>query len=349
MKSFQVTSFGQPLTAVEAVTPSPAGTEVLLRVRTCGVCHSDLHVCDGYYDLGENEKIDLSRGVPLPLTLGHEVVGEIIAAGPDAGPVEIGARRVVYPWIGCGKCRLCERGDEHLCARPTMIGLMRNGGFSDHVVVPHPRYLIDFGGLPEAQACTYACSGLTAFGAIKKILPLESDSKILIIGAGGVGLSAIRLIKSYFNHSAIVAEIDESKWKAAQEAGAYQLINPRADGALRDLRRTMGGGVDVVLDFVGAPASFEFGVGALVRSGTLIVVGLYGGKARIAPTLFPVRDLKIIGSTVGSLADMHELMAFAREHEMPPLPVTMKPLDAVNDVLGDLRAGKVVGRAILQP
>lgn len=350
MKSYQVQAFGHPLVATEGAVPTPQGTEVLVRVHACGVCHSDLHLADGYYDLGDNKKMDLSRGVPLPLTLGHEIVGEVVASGPDAGMVDTGARRVIYPWIGCSTCPVCQRGDEHLCAHQRALGVSRPGGFAEYVLVPHPRYLIDLGSIPEAQACTYACSGLTAFGALKKLLPIAPDDHILMIGAGGVGLSGVRLAKSFFGHAPIVAETDEGKWAAARDAGASSIIDPRASGSARELRNASGGGVSAVIDFVGSAASFEFALECLGRGGKLIVVGLYGGKASIVPAVaFPVRGLTIVGSTMGSLADMNELMAFARQNTMPALPVSVRPMDTANAALDDLRAGKVVGRAVLQP
>ena len=159
MKSYDVCECGAPLRLMERPTPKPAGTEILLKVIAAGVCHSDLHIWDGYYDLGGGKRLKLSdRGVKLPLTMGHENVGEVVAVGPDAVGVKIGDRRLVHPWFGCGECAVCRRGDEQLCRTPFSIGVFRSGGYADHLLVPHPRYLFDIGGIAPEKAAPLALS-----------------------------------------------------------------------------------------------------------------------------------------------------------------------------------------------
>ncbi|MDH4050626.1 MAG: alcohol dehydrogenase catalytic domain-containing protein, partial [Rubrivivax sp.] len=136
MISYQLESFGKPLAQVLRETPAPQGTEVVLRVGSCGVCHSDVHLRDGYFDLGDGGRVDLARSVQPPRTLGHEIAGTVVAVGPQAQGARVGDRRVVFPWIGCGQCSLCAAGNEHLCNRPQGLGINRDGGFADHVVVP---------------------------------------------------------------------------------------------------------------------------------------------------------------------------------------------------------------------
>src|SRR5213593_51869 len=258
MRSFQLEQFGKPLVQVQRDTPQPQGSEVLLKVDSCGVCHSDVHLADGYFDLGAGHKLDLTRVVSPPRTLGHEIAGTVAALGPEARGVSLGERRVVFPWIGCGKCSLCQAGNEHLCNAPRALGLHRDGGFSDQVLVPDPKYLLDYAPLPEDQACTYACSGLTAYSALKKAGPLAASDPLLIIGAGGVGLSGIRLARSLYQSAPIVAEVDKSKWDIARDAGAGEVIDPTADGALKSLVKATGGGVAAAVDFVGAASTFAF-------------------------------------------------------------------------------------------
>ena len=142
--------YGKPLQETEASTPPPKGSEVLLRVSHCGVCHSDVHLQDGYFDLGGGQKLDVRSGRTLPFTLGHEIAGTVEAAGPEAQGAVKGKRYAAYPWIGCGKCGLCVRGDEHLCTAPRVLGVTVDGGYATHVTVPHPRYLLDVEGIaPE--------------------------------------------------------------------------------------------------------------------------------------------------------------------------------------------------------
>jgi D-arabinose 1-dehydrogenase-like Zn-dependent alcohol dehydrogenase len=347
MLSYQVEAFGRPLAQVLRDTPEPQGSEVIVKVGSCGVCHSDVHLHDGYFDLGGDAKLDMTRTVKPPRTLGHEIAGVVVAVGPDAQGVRVGDRRVVFPWIGCGQCSLCESGHEHLCNAPQALGIHRDGGFADHVVVPHSRYLLGYGSLTEEQACTYACSGLTAYSALKKVGRVGANDPLVIIGAGGVGLSGIRLATQMFGVAPIVVEIDQSKWDIARAAGAGQVIDPTADGALKALMKATGGAAAVV-DFVGAGSSFAFGFGALRKGGKLICVGLLGGATPVVPAMVSMKAVSVIGSYVGSLIEMQELMAMARDGVLPDMPLTEQPLANATAALEDLRAGRVRGRIVLK-
>ena len=350
MLSYQVEAFGKPLAQVLRDTPQPQGSEVVVRVGSCGVCHSDVHLHDGYFDLGGGNKLDATRIVNPPRTLGHEIAGTVVALGPDATGVAIGDRRVVFPWLGCGTCALCTAGNEHLCNASRALGIQRDGGFADHVVVPHARYLLDYGSLPEEQACTYACSGLTAYSALKKLAPVAPKDALLIIGAGGVGLSGIRLARQMYPQARIlVAELDQSKWELAREAGADETLDPTADGAAKALIKGTSGGVAGAIDFVGAGASFAFGFGALRKAGKLVCVGLFGGSTSVVPAMVSMKAVSVIGSYVGSLSEMQELMAIARAGTLPALPLTTQPLAQASQALDDLRAGRIRGRTILRP
>ena len=346
MLSYQLEAFGRPLARVLRDTPVPQGSEVLLRVSTCGVCHSDVHLHDGYFDLGTEGRLDLARSVRPPRTLGHEIAGTVLALGPQAAGVQPGDRRVAYPWIGCGLCSLCRAGNEHLCAAPQALGVHRDGGFADHVLVPHARYLLDPGALPDAQACTYACAGLTAYSALRKAGPIGAADPLLIIGAGGVGLSGIRLARQMYGVAPIVAEIDRSKWDTARAAGAGELVDPAAEGALKALLKATGG-VAAVVDFVGAGSSFGFGFGVVRKGGKLVCVGLLGGAATLVPALVSMKAVSVLGSYVGSLREMEELMAIARSGVLPDLPLRTEPLAHASQALDDLRAGRVRGRVVL--
>ncbi|OYU74858.1 MAG: alcohol dehydrogenase, partial [Burkholderiales bacterium PBB5] len=233
MISQDVTTFGGPLQATERPTPQPTGSQVLLRTLAAGVCHSDIHTWQGFYDLGQGKRLEMGpRGVHLPLTLGHEIVGEVVAAGPDAVDAVPGQRRLVYPWIGCGQCRICQRGREHLCPKPAFLGIFRDGGYASHVLVPHPRYLLDIGDLAPAQAAPYACSGLTAFSAIHKVdASVLAEEPVVVIGAGGVGLMAVSLLGRLAGRPPVVVEPDAGRRQAALDAGASAAIDPNAAGA----------------------------------------------------------------------------------------------------------------------
>ncbi len=196
MKSFKVTDFNAPLTEVDAPTPQPSGTQVLIKVKAAGVCHSDLHIWEGGYDLGHGRKpLSLKdRGVSLPRTMGHETVGEVLAFGPDAradtGGLKVGDVALVYPWLGCGRCETCLADEENMCLKPNSLGVYCDGGYADHMTVPHPKYLLNLRGLDPVTAAPYACSGVTTYSALKKV-ESSFNTPIVIFGAGGLGLMAL--------------------------------------------------------------------------------------------------------------------------------------------------------------
>jgi D-arabinose 1-dehydrogenase-like Zn-dependent alcohol dehydrogenase len=350
MKSYQVAAFGAPLVEAEAPTPTPSGAEVLLEVIAAGVCHSDLHIWEGGYDLGGGRRLSLKdRGIALPLTMGHETAGRVVASGPDAAGVSAGKAYLVYPWIGCGQCATCRRGDEHLCAAPAFLGVYRNGGYADHLLAPHPKYLVDLEGLDPVTMAPFACSGLTAFSALKKVADTLKDAPVAIIGAGGLGLIAIEILKAIGGKGAVSVDIDPVKREAAIKTGALAAVDPRAPDALAQLSAALGGPATAVVDFVGSGETAALGFNALGKGGRLVIVGLYGGAAPWSLPLIPMRAISIIGSYVGSLAELRELVDLVRAGKVAPLPVTRCALHDADRALNDLRAGRIVGRAVLMP
>jgi len=348
MVSYKLTQFGAPLSETIESPPSPTGTQVLLRVKACGVCHSDLHVADGFFDLGHGKKIDVSATVELPRILGHEIVGVVEEVGQEAVGVAAGDRRAIYAWGGCGQCAACRRDEENLCPRPRNLGLGRDGGFSNYVLVDHPKYLLEYDPLPEPFAATLGCSGLTAFNAVKKAAPVDAENPLLIIGAGGLGLTAVRLTQALYGVAPVVADVDPAKRQAALEAGAAHAVDP-ADAENRERFVKRMGGFSAAIDFVGAPASTNFGLGMLRKGGRLFVVGLYGGSIDIPLPTLPLRTIAIIGVFTGSLPQFRELMALARAGKIKPAPIEARPLAAAQRSLEDLRAGRIRGRAVLTP
>lgn len=350
MRMFQVCVCGEPLRLNRQPVPTPTGTEVLLKMVAAGVCHSDLHLSDGYFDLGGGKLMSLQdRGMKLPVTLGHENVGDVVAAGPQAQDVRIGARVMAHPWIGCGSCPVCRRGEENLCRAMKSLGVFSDGGYADYIVVPHPRYLIDIGDLPPERAAPLACSGVTTYGALKKVASTLETEPTVIIGAGGLGLMCIALHKAMGGHSAIVVDVDPVKREAAKEAGAAAVIDGRADDAAKQIVAMTNGGAWAVIDLVGSSATARLGIDSLIKGGKYVIVGLYGGDITLSLPPLPMRAITIQGSYVGSLPETRELIDLVRRTGLPPVPVATRPLDDVNAVLNDLRAGKVIGRVVLTP
>src|SRR5271169_1847041 len=325
MRSWKLTQFKAPLAEVIEAPPAPQRAQVLLRVKACGVCHSDIHIADGYFDLGHGEKLDLAPAVKLPRILGHEIVGVVEDIGPEATDVRIGDRRAVYAWGGCGQCAQCRAERENLCAKPRNLSIHRDGGFSNYVLVDHPRYLVEYEPLPAPFAATLGCSGLTAFSALKKAAPVDAEHPLLIIGAGGLGLAAVSLCHALYGIGPIVADVDTTKRQAALEAGASAVIDPADPDARKSLLAETGG-IFSAIDFVGAEMSATFGLSLLRKGGRLFVVGLFGGSLAISLPTLPIRGVSIIGVFTGTLPELRELMALAREGKVKPAPIEMRAL-----------------------
>lgn len=350
MKSYRIVEFGQPLEEQTLAAPRLSGTEVVLRVLASGVCHTDLHIHEGGYDLGGGRRLSFKeRGIKLPLTPGHESVGEVIAVGPDAVGARIGDKRLIYPWIGCGDCAACKRGEENICAAPRSLGVFRDGGYSDTIVVPHPRYLLGIGRLSPADVAPLACAGLTTFSALKKVSNVLTDQPIVIIGAGGLGLMCVTLLKAVGGMGAVVVDLSDERLEAARAAGALATVNAGAPDVAAEIVKHVGSAPAAVIDFVGASATAKLGTDLLAKGGKYVIVGLFGGDLNIALPLVPVRAISIIGSYVGTLAELTELLALVQKNAAPRIPITRRPLQEANAALDDLRAGRLVGRVILEP
>lgn len=351
MLSQAVVKFGAALQSIETPTPEPKGSEVLLKIYHSGVCHSDVHIHDGYFDLGGGNKMPMA-GIKLPHTLGHEIEGEVVALGPQAQGVKIGQRYAVFPWIGCGACASCLRGEENICVgRPRQLGCSDGcpGGYATHVLVPHSRYLIDYGDVNPALAAAYMCSGLTAYAAMKKVGQLGPHDQVLVLGVGGVGLMGVRFAQALFGKPPLAADIVDEHLEAARKAGASETYNTKDPGAVKKLIADTQGGAYAVVDFVGSEKSFAFASGAVRRGGKIIIVGLFGGAMHMPLPMFPFRALSIHGSMTGTLADTLEMMEMVRAGKIDPIPYQTRPLVEANKTLEDLREGRITGRVILIP
>src|ERR1700761_402323 len=350
MRAWAVVENGAPLKEIELPTPEPTGTEVLLEVTHCGVCHSDLHIWDGYYDLGGGQQMSLKdRGVTLPLAMGHEIVGRVAKLGPDAKGVKVGDLRIVFPWLGCGKCDKCLAEEDNMCAvAARSLGVYQNGGYGSHVVAPHPRHLVDPGTLDPAIAATYACSGITVYSAIKKCLPLAPATPIVLVGAGGLGLNAIAVLKALKHQNIITVDISAEKREAAMKAGATKTVDGSGDDVAARIMEAAGGPVPAIIDLVNGTATARFAFGALDKGGKLIQVGLFGGELMLALPIMAMRALTVQGSYVGNPKELRELVKLAQAGDLTALPVATIPQSEANEALNRLRDGKVTGRLVLK-
>jgi propanol-preferring alcohol dehydrogenase len=195
--------------------------------------------------------------------------------------------RLVYPWIGCGNCAVCAGGDENLCVKPRFLGVYCDGGYSDHIVVPHPKYLIELDGLDPVSAAPYACSGVTTYGALRKLADVYPAEPIVVIGAGGLGLMCLSILKALGGNGAVVVDIDERKRRAALECGALAAVDGRDPEAISEITRTAQGPVRGVIDLVGSPQSTALGFDVLPKGGKLVIVGLIRGRCTLGAAVDP--------------------------------------------------------------
>lgn len=349
-RCYCVTGHHQPLTRRDEEVPSPTGDQVLVRILGAGVCHSDIHIWEGEYDLGGGKKMVLKdRGVSLPLVMGHEIAGEVAAVGDAVSSVKVGDKVLVYPWLGCGECPTCRRDEENLCLKPASLGVYQAGGYAEYLLSKRSKYCIDIGGLDPAEAAPLACSGVTTYSALRKFGPAISDTPVVIMGAGGLGHMALSILRAMGGKGAIVVDIDETKRAAALKAGAIAAIDGAAADAAKQLIAATEGGARMVLDLVGSTSTVELALASMTRGTDIVVVGLYGGEIRVSIPFFPLRPLAIRGSYVGNLTELRDLVALARDGKVKPVQVSRRPLDEASDALAELKAGKVVGRTVLVP
>jgi D-arabinose 1-dehydrogenase-like Zn-dependent alcohol dehydrogenase len=349
MLSYDVVEWGKALQPSERASPQPAGTEVLLRLKYCGVCHSDAHIRDGYFDLGGGRRLKMTdRGMQLPVTLGHEPFGTVIAAGPDAADVPLGQDRLVYPWVGCENCRRCLAGLDNYCMAPRMIGIQRKGGYADHLLVPHPRYLVDTAGLDPAWSATLSCSGLSTFSAVAKLQPIPPDEWVAVMGAGGLGLSAIAMLRALGHDRIVAVDIDARKLAAAEKSGAAATLDGTRNDAAQKLKEITSGYLYGATDFVGLKETAELALGALRKGGRLILVGLYGGEVPLSLGSLILRALTVQGSHLGSVSELREVVGLARQGKLQPIPIERRPLSQVSRTLDELKAGTIIGRVVAE-
>jgi D-arabinose 1-dehydrogenase-like Zn-dependent alcohol dehydrogenase len=348
MRRQSLVKFDAPLCETIVETPKPVAREVLVRIERCGLCHSDLHIQDGYADLGGGKKLDTTRGMMLPFTLGHEIAGIVEQAGPEVSQDLIGVRRAVFPWIGCGQCRDCLNGDENICTRNRFLGVVIDGGFASHVLVPDAKYLLEYDPLPVNQAATLMCSGVTAYGALKRLVDRPRQRNLLLIGLGGVGMMGLAFAQAMFRQDISVADLNPAARETALKNGATVAYDPsEADIARRILKET-GGGFDEIVDFAGNEKSMAFAVSVIARGGKIVVSGLMGGNFSLPMVQWIYKRMTIEGFMVGTLAEAHELMALARSGKIKPTPMKEEPMADVQKWIEALRAGKVVGRIVMK-
>ncbi len=358
MKAARIVEPNKPLEVSELETPKPSGNEVIVKVKAAGVCHSDLHLWEGGYDMGDGTFLKVTdRGVKYPVIPGHEIAGTVSDVGNDVKGVSVGDDVLVYPWIGEGECPACKAGNENLCDAPKSIGLFQDGGYAENVKVPHYKYLAKISGLDLDAATSLACSGLTAYNAVKKA-NANSPEYLVIIGAGGLGLMAIQLAKAITKAKIICVDMDDKKFETAKKMGADFVVNTNVIGSIstgtggpveKIISICNGKGADSVIDFVNAPQTVKTALAVLRKRGNLVLVGLFGGSINLSLVTIPLKSLTIQGAYTGNYNDMIELIDLAKKGVIKPVISKRYSIDEANEALENLKARKIIGRAVINP
>jgi propanol-preferring alcohol dehydrogenase len=321
-------------------TPTPGYEEALIRMRSAGVCHSDLHIARGDW-----------AGIPPTMPLGHEGIGIVEALGPGADRYVAVGDRVILGLGGtgggywCGACEYCLRGEPRLCAQAK--GIM--GTFSQEFCV----YAKSLVKLPESvgdEEAPLACGGLTAYGAVKKLLKhqiLPGRSIAVIGAAGGLGHYAVQ-IASAFGYKVVGVDIGEDRLKFVKELGAHTAVS--ADDAVAAARELTDRGVDASLVFSARLAGFDLGLQMLRRGGLFVAVGIPAsneGNIQLNPWEFFRRSPTLIYSAVGTVQDMRELVDMAADGRVKSHIGRTAALSELGDVFDELESGRYVGRAVI--
>jgi NAD+-dependent secondary alcohol dehydrogenase Adh1 len=309
--------------------------DVLVRVGGAGVCATDLHAIDGLME---------PAGVTLPRVLGHENAGWVEEVGTGVSTVTKGDGVLVYPPYSCGLCVACRRGNDMHCQRHQFTGLSVDGGFAEYVLVSERSLVVLPDGADPAVVAPHADAGLTAYHAVKRLAHLAvPGTTAAVIGVGGVGHIALQLIRELGSSAVVAVDIDERRRRLAVELGADEVV-ASAD-AVREA--TNGRGADLVFDFVGTDETHADSLAMLARGGTYSVIG-YGGTISVPSPALVVAEHAVVGNLVGSWIDLWEVLQL---HAAGRITVKTEthPLEDVNGVLGKLRDGEVMGRAVLVP
>lgn len=351
MKSARITRTHEPLEVQQLDIPKPMGPQVLVKVNSSGVCHSDIHLWDGGYEGLDGQLLKTTdRGLKYPLTPGHEISGMVEDLGDQAEGFSKNEKVIVYPWIGEGLCPACRSGEENLCDKPRSLGIYLDGGYSEYVLVPSYKYLVKISDeLDMDAAATLSCSALTAYGAVKNAKLKPSDN-VVIVGTGGLGLMAIQLARAVTGARIIALDIDDDKLKTAKESGANDVINSKKEDPVKAIMKlTNNLGADAVIDFVNASKTVETDMEFLRRRARVVLVGLFGGELKLGLVSVPTRAYRLIGSYTGTINDLVELVSLTERGVIKPVISNRFKLEESTQALTMLKEGKIIGRGVIKP
>jgi propanol-preferring alcohol dehydrogenase len=336
MRAAVVKAFTEPLEITQVPTPEPGPGEVLVHVEASGLCHTDIHAARGEWPV---------KPVP-PFVPGHEGVGIIEAVGPGVTDRVVG-QRVAVPWLGyaCGRCDHCVSGWESLCERQLNTGYARDGGFAEYLTASAAFAQPVPDGVDPVDAAPLTCAGVTTYKAVK-VSGLRPTERAAIFGVGGLGHLALQYAR-IFGGDVVGVDVTHDKLRLATDLGATAVVNARETDPVQALQAM--GGVDVAIVLAADPAVLEQAHASLRRGGRLVLVSLPRDNEMRLPIFETVlKGISVIGSIVGTRQDLAEVFAL---HAAGRTRVVLeqRPLEAVNDAMDDVLAGRVDARVVLRP
>jgi len=337
MKAAVLRDFKKPLAIEEVDPPKLGATDVLIRVEACGVCHSDVHVADGDWP-------EFARIVKKPLILGHEIAGRVAERGAAVRDLAVGDR-VGVPWLhwSCSECEFCREGNENLCVKQLITGVMVDGGYAEYVKAPasHATKVPD--ALSSEQAAPLFCAGVTVYRALKGA-NLAPGQRLAVMGIGGLGHLAVQIGRE-MGAQVTAVDISEEKLELGKACGATDMVNASAKDAMKALRER--GGFHAVLVTSAAKAAYEMAFYSLRPSGSLLAVGLPAEPICFPPILMAAREARIRATAVGTRQDLREVLALAAGGKVR-CRIATHPLADADELLNQLRQGRISARAVLQ-
>ncbi len=328
----------EPLKLEDVPKPEPGAGEVLVKVRACGMCHTELHFVSGLLDLGV-----------APITLGHEIVGEVEAVGDGVEDPREGDRVILYYYSGCGRCEHCRVGDEHLCDNlRAEFGFVSDGGYAEYAVVPARNAVPLPDEIPDEQAAPIGCGVTTALHA-GRLAGLGMGDTVLVYGVGAVGYGLIQLGR-LSGATVIAVGRTETKLELARELGADFTINARRESVTDRVREiTRGRGVDVVFELVATQETMEHSVASLAKRGQLVFIGYSQDALAVHPIQLVIKEASVMGSVGNTLDELHEAVRLVSEGKVRTIVDRTLPLERFQEGIDALSAGVLVGRAVLTP
>jgi 2-desacetyl-2-hydroxyethyl bacteriochlorophyllide A dehydrogenase len=339
MKAMVLRQFNQPLILEEVEVPKIGPGELLIRVKACGVCASDLKMVKG-----------IVPDVDPPRILGHNISGEVADVGPGIGEFRAGERVCIHVFVTCGECFYCRAGEENNCIHCRRIGHELDGGYADYVKAPARNVVKIPDGVAFEEAAILSDAVCTSFHALRSKAKIKIGEDVAIMGVGGLGIHAVQIAKAA-GARVIGIDIAPRKLEFAKKHGADETIDAQKEGLVERVRSITGGkGVDAIVDFVGSPESIHNGLQCLRRGGRLVIVGYTPQqKFEANPFRIMLEEAQIIGSHAQTRQDIRDVLHLVQAGRVKPIVAATYPLKEVNEVHRLLKTEDLMGRIVLIP